>query len=117
MTTQTPKIKSEEDENGEKQKTDQECSPIYDILLKRLNFSFWGTPCVFRVTIDKKEIENIYELYDFIESIIKEREENIIKLIKDNTRFVCGACEGANCYHTQGCQFREEIINQIKQTK
>ncbi len=79
----TPKIKSEEEENEEKQKTDQECSPIYDVLLKRLNFSFWGTPCVFRVTIDKKEIENIHELYDFIESITKEREEgNITKLVE-----------------------------------
>jgi hypothetical protein len=94
--TKTPKIKSEEEKIREDWKN-------------WLSQSEDNTE-TYRLPTEK-------DIADYWLAIIKEREESIIKLIKENTRFVCGACQGAKCEHTQGCQFREEIINQIKQTK
>lgn len=48
---------------------------------------------------------------------ISEQKENtkreIVEKIKKYDRFKCGACDGVKVGHTQFCQFRNDIINNI----
>jgi hypothetical protein len=81
---------------------------------ERLNFNFNGIDGAIRVTIDKKEIKSIVELYEYIESLLTEKEEEIVQKLDgiDKTAHICrfndGDCK-CDCYY-QSLQDAIDII-------